>query len=48
MQEEGTELAQSAGISREDAHKNVDMVYDKPVGEIGQEIAGYGDTLPIP
>ena len=43
--EEGIETMQSCGVSREQAHKIVDMVYDKPVGHLPQEIAGVAFTL---
>jgi hypothetical protein len=43
--EEANELAQACGTSREDAHRLVDYVYDRPPGEIEQEIGGVGVTL---
>jgi phosphoribosyl-ATP pyrophosphohydrolase len=43
--EEGIETMQACGATREQAHALVDMVYDKPVGELRQEIAGVGFTL---
>ncbi len=45
LQEEGIEVAQSLGGSREEAHKTVDMVFDKQPGEFRQEIAGVAFTL---
>jgi len=45
MLEEANELAQSCAVSREDAHRLVDYVYDRPAGIIEQEIGGLGVTL---
>ena len=38
--EEATELVQATGFTREQAHKMVDYVYNRPVGELPQEIGG--------
>lgn len=43
--EEATECVQAGGMSREDAHMLVDYVYDRPVGELHQEIGGAVLTL---
>jgi hypothetical protein len=43
--EEGIETMQACGVDRAKAHKIVDMVYDKPVGELRQEVAGVVFTL---
>jgi hypothetical protein len=43
--EESLELVQSTGCSKEDAHKLVDYVYGRPVGEIAQEVGGVSVTL---
>lgn len=43
--EEANELLQASGISREDAHRLVDYVYDREIGAIEQEIGGVGVTL---
>ena len=43
--EEGLELVQSLGCTREDAHLLVDYVYDRPVGEPLQELGGTMTTL---
>ncbi|MDR3551234.1 MAG: hypothetical protein P4L31_07515 [Candidatus Babeliales bacterium] len=43
--EESLELVQSTGCSREDAHALVDYVFDRPVGEVYQEIGGVMVTL---
>lgn len=43
--EEATELVQAGGMSREDAYKLVDYVYDRPVGELPQEVGGVMVTL---
>jgi len=43
--EESTELVQSAGMPREDAHRLVDYTYDRPVGELEQEAGGVLVTL---
>lgn len=43
--EEATELVQAGGYSREAAHRMVDYVYDRPVGEITQEVGGVMVTL---
>jgi len=44
-QEEATELGQVVGVTRAEAHKIVDMVHDKPVGELRQEVGGVAFTL---
>lgn len=43
--EEATELVQANQLSREDAHKLVDYVYDRPVGQPHQELGGTMITL---
>lgn len=43
--EEATELVQACGMRREEAHELVDYVYNRPVGEIKQEIGGTMTTL---
>lgn len=43
--EEAVELVQSAGCTQEDAHKLVDYVYGRPVGELEQEVGGVLVTL---
>lgn len=43
--EESLELVQSLGCSREDAHKLVDYVFSRPVGEPEQELGGVRVTL---
>lgn len=49
--EEAAELLQSIGSSkgsgdlRERAHALVDRVFDRPIGEVNQEIGGLGVTL---
>lgn len=40
MLEEAIELAQAVGVDPAMAHKLIDFVYGRPVGEIGQEIGG--------
>ena len=43
--EEAIETMQVLKVSRDEAHRLVDMVYDKPVGHLPQEIAGVAFTL---
>ncbi len=43
--EESLELVQAEGVTREQAHALVDQVFDKPVGEIEQELGGTLVTL---
>jgi hypothetical protein len=43
--EESTELVQAGGMSRELAHRIVDYVYDREVGDVSQEIGGVMVTL---
>lgn len=43
--EENLELEQALGVSREEAHRLVDHVFDKPVGEVSQEFGGSALTL---
>lgn len=38
--EEALELAQALKVSRENVHKMVDFVYDRPVGVVPQEAGG--------
>lgn len=44
MLEEALEAAQAAGCNREMVHKLVDYVFDRPSGELSQEIGGLGLT----
>lgn len=43
--EEATEVAQACGVDRAMAHRIVDYVFDRPVGELVQEIGGSALTL---
>lgn len=43
--EEALELAQSCGCSKDDALQLVDYVYNRPEGEIAQEVGGVMNTL---
>jgi hypothetical protein len=43
--EESLELVQSTGCSRSEAHQLVDYVFNRPVGEVRQEVGGVGLTL---
>lgn len=43
--EESAELVQSLGMTREDAHRLVDYVFDRPTGEPFQEVGGVSVTL---
>lgn len=43
--EEAVELVQACGATRADAHQLVDYVFDRPVGEPGQEVGGVMMTL---
>jgi hypothetical protein len=43
--EEATELVQAGGMSRQDAHRMVDSVYDKAPGKVYQEVGGVATTL---
>jgi NTP pyrophosphatase (non-canonical NTP hydrolase) len=43
--EESTETVQANGMTRSEAHQLVDYVYDRPVGELHQEIGGVMVTL---
>jgi hypothetical protein len=43
--EESTETLQAAGGSRAMAHKLVDHVFDRPVGDLRQELGGVAVTL---
>lgn len=45
--EECAELTQCLGLSRENAHKTIDAVYDRPVGDADQEIGGILHTVGI-
>jgi len=45
--EEALELSQSNGCTREQAHRLVDYVYDRPAGEAGQEVGGVMITLAV-
>lgn len=43
--EEALELVQSGGCTASEAHQLVDYVFDRPVGEMGQEVGGVMNTL---
>lgn len=43
--EEAVEAAQAAGITAADAHRVVDHVFGRPVGDLRQELGGVGVTL---
>lgn len=43
--EEALELVQSCEMSRDEAHALVDFVFDRPAGEIAQEVGGVMNTL---
>ena len=43
--EEATELVQACGMTKEDCYKLIEYVYNRPVGEIEQEIGGVMVTL---
>ena len=43
--EEALELIQACGATVEEAHQLVDYVYDRPVGEVSQEVGGVMVTL---
>lgn len=43
--EEATETVQANGMTRSEAHQLVDYTYDRPVGELHQEIGGVMVTL---
>jgi hypothetical protein len=43
--EETIEAYQAAGASAEMAHKLVDYVFSRPVGDLAQELGGIGVTL---
>lgn len=45
LAEEAIEAAQAAGCERAMVHRLVDYVFDRPVGELQQEIGGVGVTL---
>jgi hypothetical protein len=45
MLEEAAEAAQAAGVRREMAHKLIDYVWDRPAGELAQELGGVGVTV---
>lgn len=44
MLEEAVELAQACGCEREMAHRLVDYVFDRPPGDVRQELGGVGIT----
>lgn len=44
LAEEAIEAAQAAGCDREMIHKLVDYVFDRPAGELSQELGGVGVT----
>lgn len=46
--EEATELVQAMDLSRSDAHHLVEYVYNRPAGEVRQEIGGVLITLGAP
>lgn len=43
--EEALELVQASGATADEAHKLVEYVYGRPVGELGQEVGGVMVTL---
>lgn len=43
--EEASEGAQASGVTKEMAHKMVDYVWSRPVGELAQELGGIGVTV---
>lgn len=43
--EEAAELVQATGMTREEAHQLVDYTFNRPVGEVKQEIGGVFVTL---
>jgi hypothetical protein len=43
--EESIEAFQSAGGDADMAHRLVDFVFSRPIGELGQELGGVGLTL---
>ena len=43
--EEATELVQAGGMSRQEAHRMVDSVYDKAPGKVYQEVGGVATTF---
>jgi NTP pyrophosphatase (non-canonical NTP hydrolase) len=43
--EEAIEAAQAAGVQRDMAHRLVDYIFDRPAGDLHQEIGGSGLTL---
>lgn len=43
--EENAELVQAFGVTREEAHRIIDRVFNKPVGDIKQELGGAMLTL---
>lgn len=43
--EEATELVQAAGMTREEAHRQVDYTFDRPPGVPAQELGGVMVTL---
>lgn len=43
--EEGLELGQALGMSRDQGHRLIDQVFDKPVGNVDQELGGTLITL---
>lgn len=43
--EEATELVQAGGMTRHEAHQLVDYTYDRPKGELKQEVGGVMVTL---
>ena len=45
--EEAIEVMQVLEVSREQAHRLVDVVYDRPIGKIEQEIGGSIVTLAV-
>jgi len=43
--EEATELVQANGMTRSEAHQLVDYTFDRPIGELHQEVGGVMVTL---
>jgi len=44
LAEEAIEAAQAAGCARDMLHKLVDHIFDRPAGELGQELGGVAVT----
>lgn len=44
LAEEAIETAQAAGCDRDKLHALIDYIYERPVGELDQELGGLGVT----